>query len=94
VLAGEKAQARFEGDWRGREGVLLLQRHVIEAGERVLLVDDWAETGSKALAARELIEACGGAYTGLLLLVNQLSADVQSRLEPVEFVVRAEDVAG
>jgi adenine phosphoribosyltransferase len=94
VLAGEKAEARFERDWRGKDGVLLLQRHVIEAGDRVLVVDDWAETGSKALAARELIEACGGAYAGLSLLVNQLPADVQSRLEPVEFVVRAEDVAG
>jgi adenine phosphoribosyltransferase len=94
MLAGEKAEARFERDWRGQEGVLQLQRHVIEAGDRVLVVDDWAETGSKALAARELIEACGGAYAGLSLLVNQLPADVRSRLEPVEFVVRAEDVAG
>ena len=94
VLAGEKAEVGFERDWRGHDGVLLLQRHVIQAGDRVLVVDDWAETGSKALAARELIEACGGAYAGLSLLVNQLPADVQSRLEPVEFVVRAEDVAG
>jgi len=94
VLAGEKAEARFERDWRGRAGVLLLQRHVVAAGDRVLVVDDWAETGAKALAARELIEACGGVYAGLSLLVNQLPADVQSRLEPVEFVVRAEDVAG
>ena len=94
VLAGAKAEARFERDWRGHAGVLRLQRHVVEAGDRVLVVDDWAETGSKALAARELIEACGGAYAGLSLLVNQLPADVQSKLEPVAFVVRAEDVAG
>lgn len=94
VLAGEKAEARFERDWRGHDGVLRLQRHVVGAGERVLLVDDWAETGAKALAARELIETCGGVYAGLSLLVNQLPDDVQSRLEPVAFVVRAEDVAG
>lgn len=94
VLAGEKAEARFERDWRGHDGVLLLQRHVVGAGERVLLVDDWAETGAKALAARELIEACGGVYVGLSLLVNQLPADVQPKLGRVEFVVRAEDVAG
>ena len=94
VLAGDKAEARFERDWRGDDGVLRLQRHVVGTGERVLLVDDWAETGAKALAARELIEACGGVYAGLSLLVNQLPADVQSRLEPLAFVVRAEDVAG
>jgi len=94
VLAGEKAEARFEQDWRGHNGVLRLQRHVVTAGDRVLVLDDWAETGSKALAARALVEACGGVYAGLSLLVNQLSADVQARLEPVSFVVRAEDVPG
>jgi adenine phosphoribosyltransferase len=94
VLAGGKAEVRFERDWRGHAGVLRLQRHVLAAGDRVLVVDDWAETGSKALAARELIEACGGVYAGLSLLVNQLAAAPQSSLEPVEFVVRAEDVAG
>ena len=94
VLAGEKAEASFERDWRGHDGVLRLQRHVVASPDRVLVVDDWAETGSKALAARELIEACGGAYAGLSLLVNQLPADVQASLEPVSFVVRAEDVSG
>jgi adenine/guanine phosphoribosyltransferase-like PRPP-binding protein len=31
---------------------------VLAPGERVLVVDDWAETGSKALTARRLIEEC------------------------------------
>jgi adenine/guanine phosphoribosyltransferase-like PRPP-binding protein len=29
-----------------------LQRQVIEPGDRVLVVDDWAETGSKAATTR------------------------------------------
>ena len=73
--------------------MLRLQRHVIVPGEGVLVVDDWAETGSKAVAARTLIERCGGRYCGLSLLVNQLAADVEAKLAPVAFVVRAEDVA-
>jgi adenine phosphoribosyltransferase len=93
VLAGEKEELRTAPDWRGVEDVLRLQRHVIVPGEGVLVVDDWAETGAKAVAARALIERCGGRYCGLSLLVNQLAADVQSTLEPVAFVVRAEDVA-
>ncbi len=79
-------------DWRGAEGVLRLQRHVIAPGDGVLVVDDWAETGSKALAARALVEECGGRYAGLSLLVNQLSEEVARSLEPVAYVVRAEDV--
>jgi adenine phosphoribosyltransferase len=93
ILAGEKAEVRAGPDWRGNEEVLRLQRHVVDPGERVLVVDDWAETGAKALAARSLVEACGGVYAGLSLLVNQLAPAVQERLEPVAFVVRAEDVA-
>jgi adenine phosphoribosyltransferase len=93
VLAGEKEELRTTPDWRGVEEVLRLQRHVIVPGDGVLVVDDWAETGAKAVAARALIERCGGRYCGLSLLVNQLPEDVQATLEPVTFIVRAEDVA-
>jgi adenine/guanine phosphoribosyltransferase-like PRPP-binding protein len=60
----------------------------------VLLVDDWAETGSKALTARRLIEACGGRYVGLSLLVDQLEPDVRAALEPVTAVAVASEVGG
>ena len=93
VLAGEKEEVQAGPDWRGIEDVLRLQRHVVSPGDVVLVVDDWAETGAKAIAARALIERCGGRYCGLSLLVNQLAVDVQAQLEPVAFVVRAEDVA-
>jgi adenine phosphoribosyltransferase len=93
VLAGDKEELRTTPDWRGVEEVLRLQRHVIAPGDRVLVVDDWAETGAKAVAARALIERCGGRYCGLSLLVNQLPEDVQTTLEPIAFIVRAEDVA-
>jgi adenine phosphoribosyltransferase len=93
VLAGDKEEVKAAPDWRGIEEVLRLQRHVVAPGDGVLVVDDWAETGAKALAARALIERCGGRYCGLSLLVNQLAVEVQATLEPVAFAVRAEDVA-
>jgi hypothetical protein len=52
-----------------------------------------AETGSKALTARRLIELCGGVYGGLSLLVDQLPDDVREQLEPVEAVALAADLA-
>jgi adenine phosphoribosyltransferase len=70
-----------------------MQRHAIDEGERVLVVDDWAETGSKALTARRLIEACGGVYAGLSLLVDQLPDDVRAQLDPVATVALAADVS-
>ena len=92
VHPGPKAELTAPPDWRGLETTLWLQRHVVAAGERVLVVDDWAETGSKALTARRLIEACGGVYAGLSLLVDQLPDAVRDELRPLTAVALAEEL--
>ena len=67
---------------------------MIADGDRVLVVDDWAETGSKASTARRLIEACGGVFTGPSLLVDQLPAAVREKLQPVAAVALADELRG
>jgi adenine phosphoribosyltransferase len=89
---GPKLELAAPRDWRGLETTLRLQRHVIEDGERVLIVDDWVETGSKVLTARRLIEECGGVYAGLSLLVDQLPGEVRSQLEPVASIALADEL--
>jgi adenine phosphoribosyltransferase len=68
---------------------LEVQRAAIQPGDRVLLVDDWSETGAQALAARQLIEECGGEYVGLSLLVDQLTEEMRNALAPVRAVADA-----
>ena len=92
VLPGPKVELTAGPDWRGRTDVMRLQRHVVGPGDRVLVVDDWAETGSKAVTARRLIELCGGVYVGLSLLVDQLPDDVRDAVAPVAAVARADQV--
>jgi adenine phosphoribosyltransferase len=92
IHPGPKAELEGPLDWRGRETRLRLQRHVVEGGERVLVVDDWAETGSNALTARELVEMCGGEYVGLSLLVDQLPEALRDELKPVARIALAEEV--
>ena len=94
IHPGPKVELEAAPDWRGLKMTLRLQRHVIAAGERVLVVDDWAETGSKALTARSLVEACGGVYAGLSLLVDQLPDSVREQLQPVSAVAFAEELRG
>ena len=94
IHPGPKAELLAPRDWRGNETLLRLQRHVVGEGDDVLVVDDWAETGSKALTARALIEECGGRYAGLSLLVDQLPDDVRAELAPVAAVARAEELRG
>jgi adenine phosphoribosyltransferase len=92
VHPGPKAELTAPIDWRGNETLLRLQRHVIEPGDRILVVDDWAETGSKAITARRLIEMCGGRYVGLSLLIDQLTREVREALAPVASIAFAEEL--
>jgi len=92
IHPGPKAELTAPKDWRGIETTLRLQRHVVGAGERVLVVDDWAETGSKVLTARRLIEDCGGEYAGVSLLVDQLPDDVRAELQPLAAVALAHEL--
>jgi adenine phosphoribosyltransferase len=89
---GPKVELVAPQDWLGNETTLRLQRHVVRAGERVLVVDDWAETGSKALTTRRLLEECGAVYAGLSLLVDQLPGDVRAELQPVAAVALAAEL--
>ena len=92
IHPGPKAELTAPRGWRGDETMLRLQRHVVGHGDRVLVVDDWAETGSKAITARRLIETCGGCYAGLSLLVDQLPARLRKGLAPVAAVAFAEEL--
>lgn len=94
VHPGEKVERRTPRDWRGRESVLRVQRSALVAGDRALLVDDWAETGSQALTARALVEDCGATYVGLSLLVDQLPPGVRDRLTPVYAVAQHDELGG
>jgi adenine/guanine phosphoribosyltransferase-like PRPP-binding protein len=60
----------------------------------VLVVDDWAETGSKATTTRRLMEKCDGRYVDLSLLVDQLPAQVREELSPVATLAFADELSG
>lgn len=87
IHPGPEAERRTPRDWRGNENVLCVQRAALDAGDRMPLVDDWAETGNQATTARALIEDCGATYLGLSILVDQLPPDARRRLAPVFAVV-------
>ena len=92
IHPGEKERVVTRPDWRGREVTLAVQRSTLSAGDQALLVDDWAETGSQALGAKQLIEACGATYVGLSLLVDQLTDEIRTQLAPVRAVADAAEV--
>jgi adenine phosphoribosyltransferase len=92
VHPGPKAVRRTAPDWRGNTTELLLQRAALDPSDRVLLVDDWIETGSQALASRALIEECGATYGGLSVLVDQAGPDARDALLPLAAVVAHDEL--
>jgi adenine phosphoribosyltransferase len=90
LYPGPKVQLHTEPDYRGKRNVLRLQRQAIRPGDLVLLVDDWAERGSQARAAAELVARCGGSVAGLSVIVDQLGT--REGLPPVHALVAADDL--
>ena len=78
-LAGPKLFERSEPDYRSKRHELRMQ-DVLGPGDVVLLVDDWAELGSQALAARTLVESCGAYFAGASLIVDQLEDEKRARI--------------
>jgi adenine phosphoribosyltransferase len=52
-------------DYTGHEKSLELRVGAIQTGTRVLVVDEWVETGAQVQAATELLEKQGGVVVGV-----------------------------
>ena len=87
VFPGPKAVTETGSDYRGNRHRLRLQRAALSAGDRVLLVDDWIETGMQAAGAKVLIEDCGATFVGVAAIVDQLPAELAQELMRVHTLV-------
>jgi adenine phosphoribosyltransferase len=92
LFPGPKAERRAPRDYRGNEELLRIQRAALEAGDAVLLVDDWFETGSQAHTARELVEECGARVVGASVIVDQLDPGREHGLGLFRALVRADEL--
>jgi adenine phosphoribosyltransferase len=70
-------------DWRGRHIEVRISRRAVAPGDRLLLVDDWIETGSQARTVARLVERLGGTLVGVAVLVDGTSAEVRRELSVV-----------
>ena len=90
ALPGPRSEALTSPDYRGRRLTLVMRSDLLSIQDRVLLVDDWIETGAQALAARALVEGPGAVFAGLAVIVRDgTSEDVQEGLRPLHVLVDA-----
>ena len=69
-------------DYLGAPKTLSLRSHPFPKGTRVLLVDEWIETGSQIRASIALVERAGGTVAGIVAVAfrkNARTADLWAR---------------
>ncbi|MFI5959641.1 phosphoribosyltransferase family protein [Cryptosporangium sp. NPDC051539] len=64
----------------GRPVVLGVRARHLSPGDRVLVVDDWIETGAQLAALVEIVAASGARYLGAAVIVDGAQPDVRNRL--------------
>lgn len=74
LFPGEKLVRRSSPDYRNLRHTLRLQRSSLGPGDRVVLVDDWVETGSQAAAVRTMVEECGATWVGCSVIVDHFTS--------------------
>lgn len=57
----------------------------IQPAEKVLLIDDWLETGSTVHTAIKLVEKCGGTIVGIGCLIDDSSDETKSKLQKYNY---------
>jgi adenine phosphoribosyltransferase len=77
-------------DWRGRHIEFLISRQALRPGDRLLLVDDWIETGSQARTVAALAADNGVRLVGVSVLVDDTSDEVRDQLNVVGLVRSSE----
>jgi adenine phosphoribosyltransferase len=80
-------------DYRGNRHELLLRTEDLRMADRVLLVDDWIETGSQARAVASMVQACGASLVGISVMVDQLDLTAKQQLPPVHALVTAAELS-
>ena len=92
VFPGHKARLTTDRDYRGHNHELLIQRDSVHAGDRVLLVDDWAETGSQTRTVQQLIHSCGAVLVGTSVMIDQLDELSRTQLTNLASLARITDL--
>lgn len=92
LFAGPLLSRTTAPDYRGRQRVLSTRSDLFQPGDRVVVVDDWVETGSQAVVATALIAECGATVVSMAVVVDEASAEARAGLPPIRALVRIDEL--
>lgn len=79
-------------DYRGRNMELSFPARLVQGSDRVLVVDDWVDTGGQLLAMQKLVELSGARYLGAAVIVDALADHTVRRNVSVRSLVHVRDL--
>jgi len=79
-LPGKKDGLTFT-DYTGKNKKLELAKNTVKKGEKILLVDDWIETGTQIKTAIKLIEKQGGKIVGIRSIAAEKKKETKTLFE-------------
>lgn len=91
VLPGALSEAGAYPDWRGHVSEMRISRGAVARGDRLLLVDDWIETGAQATTVDRLVTGLGGRLVGVSVVVDDTDDEVRDRLN-VRALIKSRDL--
>ena len=92
LFPGPKVERIALPDYRGLEHRLRLRRDGLSDSDRVVLIDDWCEKGSQALAAKQMVEECGSVVLGLAVIVDESGPGFAASFSRFEGLIRGQDL--
>ena len=92
MFPGSLISRRTEVDYRGQQRTLSMRRDHLQPGARLVLVDDWVETGSQALVVAELAKEGGAEVVSVVTIVDEASDTARHRLPPIHSLVTGADL--
>jgi adenine phosphoribosyltransferase len=93
-LPGETFSETAAPDYKGEVVQLRLQAGVVARGARVVVVDDWCETGSQFRAARALLERAGATVIGASVVVDETVETLRPELGKYTALIPATELSG
>ena len=72
-------------DYTGKEKILEIHKDAIKSGERVLIIDDWFETGAQAKATIKMIKKLGGIIVGLSVFIDNTTPEAREFLSEYKY---------
>ncbi|MBT1669166.1 hypothetical protein KK092_07215 [Curtobacterium flaccumfaciens pv. flaccumfaciens] len=92
LFPGPLVEQQTQQDYRGNRRTLATRRDLLSGGQRVVLVDDWIETGSQAIVAQQLVAQCGAELVAVAVIVDEANPAARAALPPVRSLVRAPEL--